>query len=406
VRCRFCGHEVVRTFLDLGMQPLSNAYVRPERSEPEKLYPLHAKVCDECLLVQLPELASPDSIFSDYAYLSSMSSSWVEHARRFAEGVVPRFRLTASSRVVEIASNDGYLLRHFQTLGVSILGVEPAANVAEIARRAGIPTRVAFFGPDVAEDLVRENGHARLVVANNVLAHVPDLNGFVRGLRTLVGESGVVSIECPHLARLIDGRQFDTIYHEHFSYFSLGTLMRVLAAHDLSVFDVETLPTHGGSLRVFAQRTGGPHEDTGNAEGVLTYEDRAGGRSLARYVRFESEVRSLKKYLLAFLHDERARGRRIAGYGAPAKGNTLLNYLGLHPDTVEFTVDKNPLKQGTLLPGSRIPVFAPEHLRQEKPDTVVLFPWNLEAEIVPELSFVRDWGGQIVVPLPEVRIAA
>jgi SAM-dependent methyltransferase len=407
VKCRFCSAEVDRTFLDLGMQPLSNAYVHGRNvDDPELFYPLHARVCDRCLLVQLPETASAESIFTEYAYLSSTSASWVAHAAAFAREAKAQLGLTARSRVVEIASNDGYLLKEFVRLGVPVLGVEPAKNVAEIARREGVDTVADFFGLALARHLVATSAHADLVVANNVLAHVPDLNDFVRGLATLVAPEGTVSLEFPHLARLLSGCQFDTIYHEHFSYFSLGTAMQVLAAHGLEVFDVTELPTHGGSLRLSAARRGASRTPSSAVARVLAEEEREGARSLARYEQFAKDVTRVKREILGFLLDEQARGNRVAAYGAPAKGNTLLNFIGAGRDVVEFTVDKNPLKQGTLLPGTRIPVHAPEHLATTRPNVILILPWNLEREIVSELDFTREWGARLVVPVPSVRVVS
>jgi SAM-dependent methyltransferase len=404
MRCRFCDAPVDRTFLDLGMQPLSNAYVREsKRDQPETFYPLHVRVCERCLLVQLPECASPDQLFQDYAYLSSMSASWLAHAKAFAEESTRRFGLSATSRVVEVASNDGYLLKHFQGLGIPVIGIEPAANVAALAREAGVPTHAKFFGYTLARELVRDGGPASLVVANNVLAHVPDLNDFVRGLAAVLAADGVLSLEFPHLARLLAQRQFDTIYHEHFSYFSFGTAKEVLRAHDLEVFDVEELTTHGGSLRVYAQRAGAGRSVGQSVARVEAREEREGGRSLTRYDRFAKEVVEVKRALLTFLIEEKRRGRSIVAYGAPAKGNTLLNFAGVRGDFVDYAVDKSPLKQGTLLPGTRIPVYAPERIAATRPEVIVILPWNLEAEVAEQLSFTREWGARLVVPIPEIR---
>jgi hypothetical protein len=407
MNCRFCSATLSRTFVDLGMQPLSNAYVKVDDVDrPEVTYPLHVRVCDECLLVQLPEHTTRESIFSDYAYLSSMSPSWVEHARRFAVAVTDRFGLGKGSRVVELASNDGYLLRHFRDLGVPTLGVEPAANVAEIARQGGVPTICRFFGRELARELVRDFGHADLLVANNVVAHVPDLNDFVSGMSALLARDGVVSVEFPHLANLLGSTQFDTIYHEHFSYFSLGTFVRVLEAHELEAFDVEELSTHGGSLRVFAQHAGAARPASPAVRRLLAEEERSGARSLARYAAFAAEVEDAKRSLLTLLIQARSAGLRVAGYGAPAKGNTLLNYAGVRTDFLDYTVDRNPLKQGTFLPGTRIPVHAPGRIAETRPDVVVILPWNLEEEIRSQLHYVRDWGGRLVVPIPRARYLA
>jgi len=405
VKCRFCGEDASETFVDLGMQPLSNAFVPTSaRDRPEVFYPLHVRACPRCVLVQLPECASPDVIFKDYAYLSSMSVSWLAHAEAFAEVAAARFRLGPGAHVVEVASNDGYLLQYFQRRGTRVLGIEPAENVAELARRAGVPTVGKFFGERVARELLADHAHADLLVANNVLAHVPDLNDFVRGLAVLLAPGGVLSIEFPHLATLLAGRQFDTIYHEHFSYFSLGTAAAVLDAHGLAIFDVDELPTHGGSLRVYAAHAASGRPVLDRVREVLAAEERAGARSLARYARFAAEVHEVKRALLTFLIAAKRDGKSIAAYGAPAKGNTLLNYVGAREDFIDFAVDRSPTKQGTLLPGTRIPVFAPEHVASARPDFVLLLPWNLEAELREQLAYVREWGGRLVVPIPEVRV--
>ncbi len=404
MKCRFCREPLHRTFVDLGMQPLSNAFVKPmDRERAETTYPLHVRVCEACLLVQLPEHATREAIFSEYPYLSSMSASWVDHARRFAEEAIPRFSLDAGSLVVELASNDGYLLRHFLARGVPTLGIEPADNVADIARSVGVPTLSRFFGAELARELVVSRGHADLVVANNVVAHVPDLNDFIAGVAHLVAPSGVASFEFPHLATLLAFTQFDTIYHEHFSYFSLGTFVRVLEAHGLAAFDVEELPTHGGSLRVLARPRAGDVLVGASVARVLASEERDGVRSLTRYDRFAAEVATCKRSLLSLLIEEKRRGKHIVAYGAPAKGNTLLNYAGVRADFLDYAVDKNPLKQGTLLPGTRIPVHAPEHIAETRPDVVLILPWNLEKEIARELAFVSDWGGRLAVPIPGIR---
>jgi len=392
--------------VDLGMQPLSNAYVDPARAEAmEPFYPLHARVCEDCFLVQLPEFESPAHIFSDYAYLSSVSKSWLEHCDRFAETMRERLQLSGADLVVEVASNDGGLLRCFQSRGLKVLGIEPAANVAEIARSAGVETTARFFGLELATELKRDGLSPRLLVGNNVLAHVPDLNDFVRGLQHLIAPNGVVSLEFPHLLRLMEGNQFDTIYHEHFSYLSLLTVSRVFAHHGLRVFDVLELPTHGGSLRVLACNADcAEHAMTARGSIVLDAERAAGLTSMAAYEAFSRQVHETKRKLLEFLIREKRAGKRIVGYGAPAKGNTLLNYCGIREDFVDFTVDRNPLKQGKLLPGTRIPVRKPEALAEARPDFVLILPWNIQAEIVEQLSFVREWGGQFIVPIPEVRV--
>ncbi len=405
--CRFCGANVTRTFLDLGSSPLANSYVSPESAgEPDRFYPLHVSICDRCLLVQLPEFESPAEIFGDYAYFSSYSPSWVAHAQRYVEDMTERFGLRADSQVVEVASNDGYLLQFFRQGGIPVLGIEPAANVAEVAEASGIPTMVRFFGEELAGELADQGRRADLLLGNNVLAHVPDLNDFVRGLATLLAPEGVITMEFPHVLRMIEGNQFDTIYHEHFSYFSLGTVRRVFEAHGLRVFDVTELPTHGGSLRVFAcHRDACGHDTVDSVERVLSAEAE---RSLDRvdgYAGFAASVEATRTALAAFLERLESEGHTIAGYGAPAKGNTLLNYCGIGPDVLPYTVDKNPHKQDTLLPGSRIPIFTPERIFETRPDYVFILPWNIRDEILGEMAPIAAWGGRFFVAIPEIQIA-
>jgi SAM-dependent methyltransferase len=408
LKCRFCGEGLTRTFLDLGVQPLANSYVDPGRAATvmEPFYPLHVRVCERCLLVQLPELATAQAIFADYAYLSSTSSSWLEHSRRFAVQAVERFGLQPGDLVVEVASNDGYLLRHFVEMGHRVLGIEPATNVAAIAEKGGVPTLNRFFGTTCADELVSEGKTAKLLVGNNVLAHVPDINDFVEGLRRQLAPAGVLSMEFPHLLQLMRLNQFDTIYHEHFSYLSLRTVTRIFAAHGLQIFDVETLPTHGGSLRVLACREDGDlRPERGEAVArVLAAEEAAGLGNLETYLGFTDRVQRTKWALLELLIGLRRRGKRVVAYGAPAKGNTLLNYCGIRSDLVEYTVDRNPLKQGKFLPGTRIPIRSPDAVVDDKPDVVLILPWNLEAEIVTQMASIREWGGQFLVPIPEPRL--
>ena len=404
--CRFCSAPLRHTFVDLGMSPLCESYVLPEGlGAMEPFYPLHVRVCEQCLLVQLEELVAPEEIFTEYAYFSSYSDSWVAHARGYVESVVERFGLDADSQVVELASNDGYLLQHLVERGIPALGIEPAANVAEVARGRGIETVVEFFGRELASRLVAEGRQADLLVANNVFAHVPDLNDFTAGMQRLLAPQGVITIEFPHLARLIEGNQFDTIYHEHFSYFSFLTAQAVLAAHGLEVFDVDELPTHGGSLRVYAQRSGGAgHSVSARVTELAERERELHLDRLEGYSAFAPRVTETKWNLVEFLIDCRRDGKRVAGYGAPGKGNTLLNYCGIRADLLEFTVDRNPYKQGQFLPGTRIPIHHPEALEQARPDFILILPWNLTDEIVAQLSHVRDWGGRFVVPIPEVKV--
>jgi SAM-dependent methyltransferase len=400
--CRSCGARLEHVFADLGSSPLANSYLRPEDlAKPEPFYPLTVYVCADCFLVQLPESASPEEIFGDYAYFSSTSESWLRHARDYVEAVTERLGLGADSQVVEIASNDGYLLQWFVERGVPVLGVEPAANVAAEAVERGIPTRVAFFGSATAEELLAEGLAADLLLGNNVLAHVPDLNDFVAGVRILLKPGGTATFEFPHLLQLIEHSEFDTIYHEHFSYFSLLAVGPVFERHGLGVVDVEELPTHGGSLRLYVQHDGRPGE---RVEALLARERQAGLNGLERYAEFERQVRAVKRDLLELLIGLRREGAQVAGYGAAAKGNTLLNYCGIRADLLDYVVDRSPHKQGLFLPGTRLPIHAPERIAETKPDYVLILPWNLRDEIVGQMAHVRDWGGRFVVPIPTATV--
>jgi len=393
------------TFVDLGMSPLCERFLRADQlDQMEPYYPLHVWICEDCLLVQLEAYVDAEEIFCDYAYFSSYSTSWVEHARVFAERMSDELELGPTSLVVELASNDGYLLRHFVERGVTSLGVDPAANVAEAARAVGVETIVEFFGSRLADRLVAEHGQSDLIVANNVLAQVPELNDFVNGMRILLAPDGVVSVEVPHLMRLVEGLQFDTIYHEHYSYFSFHTLVRLFAEHGLEVFDVEELRSHGGSLRVFAR-----HPKGAPSEGVrelLDLEGSGGYGTVDGYAGFAARVAELKWSLLELLIELRRDGSSVAGYGAPGKGNTLLNYCGIGRDMIEYTVDRNPGKHGMFLPGSHIPIHPPERLAETRPDVIVILPWNLQREITAQLEYTRDWDARLVVPIPEPRVLA
>ena len=404
--CRFCSAPLKTTFVDLGMSPLCQTHIAPDQlPEMEPFFPLHAYVCDSCFLVQLQEFVAPDEIFTEYAYFSSYSPSWVEHARRYVDQVSERFRLGVHSRVMEIASNDGYLLQHFVARGVPVLGIEPAANVAQVAIEKGIPTTACFFGTATAEAIAREHGLPDLLLGNHVLAHVPDLNDFVGGLKRLLAQGGVITMEFPHLARLMAENQFDTIYHEHFSYFSFVVAERVFAQHGLMIFDVEELPTHGGSLRIYARHAENAALSVGDRVAALRQREIDDGFLRAeRYLGFGLRVEQTKRALLSFLIDARNRGKRIVGYGAPGKGNTLLNYCGVRTDLLEFTVDANPYKQGKYTPGTRIPIRAPEAIRQARPDYVLILPWNLQDEIRQQAGYIREWGGHFVVPIPTVQV--
>jgi 2-polyprenyl-3-methyl-5-hydroxy-6-metoxy-1,4-benzoquinol methylase len=404
--CRFCAAPLRHTFVDLGMSPLCESYVPADRlGAEEAFYPLHARVCERCLLVQLEQFVAAADIFEEYAYFSSYSDSWVAHARAYVEKAVRRFGLGSGSSVIEIASNDGYLLQHVTERGIPALGIEPAANVSMAARERGIETIVEFFGRDLATGLVVDGRPADLLVANNVMAHVPDLNDFVAGMEILLSPGGVVTIEVPHLMRLVERNQFDTIYHEHFSYFSLLTALKVLGAHGLEVFDVDELKSHGGSLRLYAQRAWErPHPVTADVEALAERERALGFDTLEGHASFAPRVMETKWRLLEFLIARRREGRRIVGYGAPGKGNTLLNYCGIRTDLVDFTVDRNPYKQGQYLPGTRIPIRHPDALDRARPDFILILPWNLRDEIVAQLAHARDWGARFVVPIPEVEV--
>lgn len=404
--CRFCAAPLTQTFADLGMAPPSNSFVAPEHaSAMEPFYPLHAFVCDQCHLVQLEEFETPEQIFSNYLYFSSFSDSWLKHAEAYTDQMISRFGLGAGSQVVEIGSNDGYLLQYFRARGVPVLGVEPAANVAAAATARGIPTDVSFFGVATARRLKSSGIEPDVIAANNVMAHVPDLNDFVEGFSTLLKPGGVVTVEFPHLLRLMQQNQFDTIYHEHFSYFSLLTVERVFARYGLRLFDVQEVTTHGGSLRIFATQSNDSTHPTTDAVAKVLEDERAAGLGRREaYAAFAEQVIDTKTALLAFCIQARRERKTIAGYGAPAKGNTLLNYCGVGPEFIPFTVDRSPHKQGKLLPGVHIPIRAPEAIFEVKPDYVLILPWNLADEIVAQMAGVRDWGGQFVVPIPTVRI--
>jgi SAM-dependent methyltransferase len=403
--CRLCDTPLTLTFVDLGMSPLCESYVPVDQlDEAETFYPLHVRICDACLLVQLPAYVSGEQIFSDYAYFSSYSDSWVAHAKKYAEAMGERLRLSTASLVTEVASNDGYLLQHFAAAGIPVLGVEPAANVAEVARARGIRTEVQFLGVDTGREIARRHGRADLVAANNVFAHVPDIRGFAAGLRALVKDEGTVTLEFPHLMRLIERRQYDTIYHEHFSYLSLLTSSRALATAGLRVVDVEELDTHGGSLRVYARPSDSAGEPTERVKAVLAAEEAAGLHAVAGHQGFAPAVLKIKSDLLEFLLTAAREGRSVAGYGAPGKGNTLLNHCGIRSDLLSYTVDRSPFKQGKFLPGTHIPIHAPERLAQTKPDYVLVLPWNLRQEISSQLGYVRSWGAGLVFPIPELEI--
>jgi hypothetical protein len=404
-RCRFCGAPLEFTVVDLGMSPPCESLLTAEGiRRMELFYPLRVFACERCFLVQLEEFIQPEDIFSDYAYYSAYSTSWVDHARDYVEMITARLGLGGDDLVVELASNDGYLLQHFVGSGIPILGVDPAANVARDADARGVPTLVAFFGRETAQRLVDEGKRASLVIGNNVLAQVPDLNDFLAGVRILLRDDGTATFEFPHLLRLLDGLQYDTIYHEHFSYFSFATIAEVLAAHGLLAYDVDELSTHGGSLRVYAQPHGGPQPTSDSLPKLLRREEEAGLRTRERYAQFADDVMESKRALLELLIRLRRDGKQVVGYGAPGKGNTLLNYCGIRTDLLDYTVDRNPHKQGMFTPGTHIPIHAPEKIAETRPDYIVVLPWNLIDEIAPQLAYVREWGSELIVPIPYATI--
>lgn len=403
--CRLCHAPLSMTFIDLGMSPLCESFLPADQiDQMEPYFPLHALVCGGCFLVQLQEYVKPEHIFTEYAYFSSYSTSWVEHARRYCQMVVSRFALGPKSQVFEIASNDGYLLQHFRQFDVPVLGIEPAANVAEAARGKNVPTLVEFFGLGLARRLVSEGRRADLIIGNNVLAQVPDINDFTAGMAHLLAADGVITLEFPHLERLIDENQFDTIYHEHFSYFSLVTIDRLARKHDLRIFDVEQLPTHGGSLRVYLCHADSGHATSPRVNALLAHERAIGFENIDSYARFAAGVHRTKRQLLSFLIACKESGAKICGYGAPGKGNTLLNYCGIGPDFLDFTVDRNPYKHGRYTPGMHIPIYPVSALDEARPDYLLVLPWNLKKEIVEQMRHVGAWGCKLVVPIPSVEV--
>jgi SAM-dependent methyltransferase len=403
--CRLCGSPLKHSFVDLGMSPPCQSLIKPaDLDAMEPFYPLNVLVCGECFLVQLREYVSPDAIFREYAYFSSFSASWVAHAKAYCETIAPRLGLGRDSLAVEIACNDGYLLQHFLPMGVPVLGIEPSLNVGKVAAGKGIPVRPEFFGLRLADALVAEGRTADLIIGNNVLAHVPDLNDFVAGLKRLLKPEGAITLEFPHLERLMAENQFDTIYHEHFSYFSFVTIDRMARQHGLKLIDVEELPTHGGSLRIYLAHEAAAQPQARAVADLLAREEQAGFRRLETYLSFRGQVERTKRNLLAFLIEAKNQGKSICGYGAPGKGNTLLNYCGIGTDFLDFVVDRNPYKQGMYTPGMHIPIRAVEAIDEARPDYILILPWNLKHEIAGQMRHVREWGGQFVVPIPEVRI--
>jgi len=404
--CRFCQAALSHTLVDLGMSPLCESFLSQEQlNQMEPFYPLHVYVCDRCFLVQVEQYVAPDHIFTEYAYFSSYSDSWLRHASSYVDMITARLRLGAGNHVVELGSNDGYLLQYFVAKGISVLGIEPARNVAAAAVAKGVPSVSRLFGRETARDLVAEGHAADLIAGNNVLAQVPDVNDFVAGIAILLKPGGVVTIEFPHLERLMDENQFDTIYHEHFSYFSFSTAERIFAAHGLTLFDVEELPTHGGSLRIYARHAADASKPvTERAHALRAREDLGGFNALARYASFTEQVYETKRRLLDFLITARRQGKSVVGYGAPGKGNTLLNYCGIRTDFLDYTVDRNPYKHGKYTPGTHIPIYPPERITQTRPDYLLILPWNLKDEIIEQMAGIRAWGGQFVVPIPDVKV--
>ncbi|MGV6816463.1 MAG: methyltransferase domain-containing protein [Thiotrichales bacterium] len=404
--CRFCQAPLNHLVVDLGLSPLCESRILPEQlNTMEPFYPLRVHVCENCFLVQLDEYVSPDEIFTEYAYFSSNSTSWVEHARRYAEQMRTELGLGSDSLVMEIASNDGYLLQHFANQNIPVLGIEPAANVAEVARAKGVKTEVAFLGENTAREIAASYGKADLLLGNNVLAHVPDINDFVAGMKLLLKPDGVITMEFPHLKNMMELNQFDTIYHEHFSYLSWFAVEQIFAAKGLVLFHVEELPTHGGSLRIYARHQDDFSKPVSSAAAALTKSEIDWGvNKLETYTRYTDQVQRTKRELLSFLIEQKNQNKKVVGYGAPGKGNTLLNYCGIRTDLLEFTVDRNSYKQNSFTPGTRIPVLSPEAIEEARPDFVLVLPWNLRAEISEQLAYIKDWGGKLVFPIPELEV--
>ena len=405
-KCRFCDQPLRFTFVDLGMSPLCESFLSLDQlNQGESFYPLHAYVCENCYLVQLEEYVSPENIFTEYAYFSSYADTWLEHCKKYTNLMIDRWGLTRDSFVVEVASNDGYLLQYFVQKGIPVLGIEPAKNVAKVAIDKGVPTLTEFFGRELATKLSNEGKQADLIAGNNVLAQVPNINDFVGGLKILLKPGGVVTIEFPHLLNLVEQNQFDTMYHEHFSYFSFITAEKIFAAHGMTLFDVDELPTHGGSLRIYARHT--EDETKPLTERAIAMHDRemkAGLATMEYYSAFGENVKETKRKVLDFLIDARRAGKTVVGYGAPGKGNTLLNYCGIRTDFLDYTVDRNPYKHGKFTPGTHIPIYSPEKINETKPDYVFILPWNFKDEIMVQMAHIKDWGGKFVVPIPELKV--
>lgn len=403
--CRFCNSQLVNSFIDLGMSPLANSLIDHNMLvSKESFYPLHAFVCDRCFLVQLEEFESPANIFSDYVYFSSYSETWVKHAEDYVEMITRRFGFNTNTQVIEIASNDGYLLQFFKKKNIPILGIEPARNIAKVAEEKGIPTIIKFFGIDTAKELLLMSKQADLLLGNNVLAHVPNLNDFVSAMKILLKKDGIITMEFPHLLHLILENQFDTIYHEHFSYFSLFVVQQIFSYHGLSIFDVDELQTHGGSLRIYAKHADNNDSIPQSVKNILEKEEKSGLKEISTYVNFQNKVDGVKQDLCNFLITAKKEGKKIVCYGAPAKGNTLLNYCGVTSDLIDYTVDRSPHKQGLYLPGTHIPIRHPDTIKETKPDYLLILPWNLKDEIMAQMSYIRNWDGKFVTPIPKVKV--
>ena len=404
-QCRFCNSRLEHVFLDLGKIPSSNSFLKKEELEKEKTYPLCVYICEKCLLVQIPEIRTPDELFSNYAYFSSFSDSWLNHAEEYVKMMIKRFNLNKSSRIVEIASNDGYLLKFFAELNIPVLGIEPASNVAKSAIKKGIPTLEKFFNTDTAKELKEKNQQADVLLGNNVLAHVPDVNNFVKGMKILLKPNGIITMEFPHILQLINQNQFDTIYHEHFSYFSFFIIQKIFFSQGLTIFDVEEIPTHGGSLRIFVKHSENKiYEIKESVKNLIKKENDIGLHDYSTYLGFSKKIENIKKKLNEFLEKSRLEGRSVVCYGAPAKGNTLLNYCKINPDHIEYTVDLSPHKQGLFLPGTHLPIKSPSIIKETKPDYIIILPWNLKDEIMEQMKDIKEWGGKFVIPIPEVKI--
>ena len=404
-QCRFCNSRLEHVFLDLGKIPSSNSFLKKEELEKEKTYPLCVYICEKCLLVQIPEIRTPDELFSNYAYFSSFSDSWLNHAEEYVKMMIKRFNLNKSSRIVEIASNDGYLLKFFAELNIPVLGIEPASNVAKNAIKKGIPTLEKFFNTDTAKELKEKNRQADVLLGNNVLAHIPDVNNFVKGMKILLKPNGILTMEFPHILQLIKQNQFDTIYHEHFSYFSFIVIQKIFLLHGLTIFDVEEISTHGGSLRIFVKHSENKtYKIKKSVKNLIKKENEAGLYDYSTYLGFSKKVESIKTKLNEFLEKSRLEKRTVVCYGAPAKGNTLLNYCKINPDYIEYTVDISPHKQGLFLPGTHLPIKSPSVIKETKPDYIIILSWNLKDEIMEQMKHVKEWGGKFIVPIPEVKI--